>query len=156
MHDVSPDTALLDIELTHAYPPSKHRTDPQPNGSDLIRRVFVEPEIGVCQINGLGPVTQHRLATRAQLQRQRNDRAPPIAQGAHYTLTYVQLATGDEHFSSIAEIVHWVDSGPLLQPPTPVAPTNNTRAPITTPFHVPATVQYVPIERPTTAVTHDQ
>jgi hypothetical protein len=58
MHDTKTDTALLDIDTTHAYPPSKHRPDPQSNGEDLIGRVFVEPGIGVCQIIGLGPVTQ--------------------------------------------------------------------------------------------------
>jgi hypothetical protein len=104
MHDVRPDTALLDIDLSHAYPPSKYRPDPQPNGSDLIGRMFVDPEIGVCQITGLGPVTQHPLATRAQVRRQRQDGAPAIAQGAHYTLMYIQTATGDEHFSSLSEI----------------------------------------------------
>ena len=156
MHDTKPDTALLDIDTTHAYPPSKHRPDPQPNGEDLIGRVFVEPDIGVCQIIGLGPVKQHRLATRAQVQRQRHDGVPAIAAGAHYTLMYIQLATGEEHFSSLAEIVNWIDSGPLLQPPTAMEPTNKTRAPITTPMHVPATIQYVPNEKPTPASAHDQ
>jgi hypothetical protein len=144
MHDVGPDTALLDIDPAHAYPPTKHRPDPKPNGADLIGRVFVEPEIGVCQIIGLGPATQHRLATRAQVQRQKKDGATAIDQGAHYTLMYTQTSTGEEHFSSLSEILNWIASGPILQPPTLPGPTNKTDAPITTPAHVPATIQYIP------------
>jgi hypothetical protein len=154
MHDVTPDPALLQMDLAHAYPPTRSRPDPKPNGADLIGRVFVEPEIGVCQITGLGPVTNHRLATRAQVKRQRNDGDPALPQGSHYTLTYQQTNTGEEHFSSLTEILHWMASGPLLQSPTALVPTNATAAPITTPAYVPATIQYVPINVPTHAVNN--
>ena len=138
MHDVSPGAELLEADQTHAYPPTKDRPDPQPNGSDLIGRTFLEPEIGVCQITGLGPVTQHHMPTRAQT---RKDVDPPLTIGSHYTLTYTQTNSGEEHYSSLSEILNWIQSGPLLQPP---AVQNDTEAPITTPAHAPATIQYVP------------
>jgi hypothetical protein len=144
MHDVRPDTALLEADETHAYPPTKSRPDPQPNGADLIGRVFIEPEIGVCHITGLGPVTHHRMVSRAQAKRQRLDETCALPQGSHYTLTYVQQDSGEEHYSSLTEILDWIVSGPILQAPSTIAPTNATTAPITTPLNVPATIQYVP------------
>ncbi len=50
MHEVRPDVDLLGADQTHAYPPTKDRPDPQPSGTDLIGRVFLEPDKGVCQI----------------------------------------------------------------------------------------------------------
>jgi hypothetical protein len=116
---------------------------PQTNGADLVGRAFFEPEIGVCLITGLGPVVRHKLATRAQLRRHDND-APLLSQGEHYTLAYTQTSTGEEHFSSLHEILHWIQTGPVLMPPAPQAPSNTTNAPITTPPFTPATLQYVP------------
>jgi hypothetical protein len=66
------DTILVDDDLLQqdpklTYPPSKTRPDPRENGSDLLGRAFFEPDLGVCVIIGIGPVTHHRLATRGQL-----------------------------------------------------------------------------------------
>jgi hypothetical protein len=72
MHDVAPDTDLLTVDPAHAYPPNRHRPDPKANGADLIGRVFMEPEIGVCRITGLRPVTYHRMPSRAQVKRQKS------------------------------------------------------------------------------------
>jgi hypothetical protein len=49
MHDVRPDMALLGLDPSHAYPPTKDRPDPKTNGQDLIGRVFLEPDIGVAK-----------------------------------------------------------------------------------------------------------
>ncbi len=86
----APDGSLLNVNTTHAYPPSRDRPDPKQNGSDLIGRVFLEPEIGVCLITGLGPVVRHQLATRAQLRRQKKHDEPLLSQGTHCTLSYTQ------------------------------------------------------------------
>ncbi len=143
MHDVTPDPDLLAVDPTHAYPPSKHRPDSKPNGADLIGRVFVEPEIGVCQITGLGPVTYHCMPSRAQVKSQKvSPHSENISLGAHYTLTYQQTSSGEEHYSSLAEILQLIEAGPILQQP---ASHNATDTPITTPIYVPATLQYVPI-----------
>ena len=146
MHDVHPDEALLGSDPTHAYPPTKDRPDPKNNGADLIGRVFLEPEIGVCQITGIGPVINHRMPSRAQVQRQRAALldAPALFQGAHYTLMYTQTSSGEEHFSSVDEILHWISSGPLLQAPS-ISGAQDTGATITTPAYIPATIQYVPL-----------
>jgi hypothetical protein len=95
MHDVTPDPDLLTVDPAHAYPPNRHRPDPKTNGADLIGRVFMEPEIGVCQIMGLGPVTYHRMPSRAQAKRQKaSPHSGTIPLGAHYTLTYKQTSSG--------------------------------------------------------------
>jgi hypothetical protein len=157
MHDVRPDTGLLGSDQDHAYPPTKDRPDPKPNGADLIGRAFLEPEIGVCQIIGIGPVLQHHMPSRAQVQRHKaspND-APSLQQGAHYTLMYTQTSSGEEHLSSVDEILHWIASGPLLKPPTDLTPTNETDAYITTPSYVPVTIQYVPIIKPSSQQKRD-
>jgi hypothetical protein len=57
---------------------------------------------------------------------------------------YTQTSTGDKRFSSVAELLHWIATGPILQSPAPQVLPNATDAPITTPHFSPATVQYVP------------
>jgi hypothetical protein len=146
LHDVSPDVSLLESNMSHAYPPTRDHPDPQLNGADLIGRVFMEPDIGVCLITALGRVVRHQLATRAQLQRQKQTNDPLLSQGNHFTLMYTQTSTGEEHFSSVAEILYWIATGPVLQPCESLVPTNSTNAPITTPPFTPATVQYVPTQ----------
>jgi hypothetical protein len=143
LHDGEPDSSLLSMDMAHACPPSRDRPDPQPNGADLVGRAFFEPEIGVCLITGLGPVVRHKMATRVQLRR-RDNQAPLLCQGEHYTLTYTQTSTGEEHFSSLHEVLHWIQTGPALLPPEPQTPVNTTEAPITTPPFTPAMIQYVP------------
>ncbi len=100
-----------------SYPPTRHRPNPQRNGSDLLGRFFCEPELGVCCITRLGTVTQKQLPSRAQT---RVDLGvdKPIALGAHNTLYYTCVMTNDEYFSSIDEIKQWIRNGPVLQPPT--------------------------------------
>jgi hypothetical protein len=144
LHDnVAADAPLLDPEARLAYPPSKDRPTPRDNGSDLIGRAFFEPELGVCIITGLGPVVHNQMSSRGRRQRHRAAGEPIIATGAHFTLMYKQTTTGEEHYSSLTEILNWIEIGPLLQPPVAPVPTNQTEAPITTPSFVPASVQYV-------------
>ncbi len=52
-------TTLQNIDVS--YPPTRERHNPQHNGSDLLGRYFFDPDIGVCCITRLGPVTQNQL-----------------------------------------------------------------------------------------------
>jgi hypothetical protein len=63
--DHTPDLTLTAPDPTLAYPPTKTRPHPLADGTDLIGRTFFEPDLGVCLIVGTGPVTQHRMASRA-------------------------------------------------------------------------------------------
>jgi hypothetical protein len=141
-----PDCPLLRSDDSLAYPPSRARPNPRDDGSDLVGRNFVEPELGVCVIIGPGPVTTKHLSTRAQTARVRKDQEPAIKAGSHYTLRYRQTDSGEEHFSSVDEILHWISTGPLLSPPSVPVSQNDTNAPITTPPYIPATIRFVPTE----------
>ena len=46
----------------------------------------------------------------------------PVALGTQHTLYYRCLATQEEHYSSVDEIVQWITTGPLLQRPTDNSP----------------------------------
>jgi hypothetical protein len=128
-------TTLQNIEVS--YPPTRERHNPQRNGSDLLGRYFFDPDIGVCCITRLGPVTRKQLPSRAQLRSQ----ATPdltIAVGTHYTLYYQCTANGEEHYSSVDEILQWIKQGPILQPP---AITNHDASHISAPpYAYPITV----------------
>jgi hypothetical protein len=141
---MGPDDTLISPRSELAYPPTKSRPYPQANGSDLIGRAFFEPDLGVCLITRQGPVAQKQMFTRAEMRRTTLGSDPAIALGSHHTLAYKQIDTGEEHFSSLAEILHWIDTGPLLQPPKDQTPVNTIDAPVTTPVYVPASLQYVP------------
>jgi hypothetical protein len=112
-----PDENLLTLQdLAISYPPTRERPNPRPNGSDLLGRCFFDPELGVCCITRLGPVTQKQMPSRANRQLATTDK--PVATGTHYTLHYKCVLTGDEHYSSVDEVVQWINNGPILQPPT--------------------------------------
>ncbi len=145
LHDLAPDDALLSADTNLMYPPSKARPFPMDDGSDLIGRAFLEPELGICLLTGQGPVTYKQMSTRAVARRNNSTNDPLIVTGSHYTLTYKQIDTGEVNFSSLTEILFWIESGPLLQPPESHQPiTNATNAPVTTPPCVPASLQYIP------------
>jgi hypothetical protein len=57
---------------------------------------------------------------------------------------YTQTSTGEEHYSSVDEILHWISSGPVLRPPSDSHRTEEIDVTITTPAYIPATIQYVP------------
>jgi hypothetical protein len=57
------------------------------------------------------------MPSRAQLRAHYNG-DKPIAMGAHYTLYYKCVQSKEEFYSSVDEIVQWISTGPLLQPPT--------------------------------------
>ena len=96
-----------------------------------------------------------RMDSRAMSKRHRQGtpETPLIPLGSHFTLTYRQLDTGEEHFSSVMEIVSWIELGPLLLPPPTPLPDPTDDLPITTPSYVPASLQYVPIH-PHPSVAH--
>jgi hypothetical protein len=147
MAPIKPSQEFLQLDLDVAYPPTRHRPDPQKDGSDLLGRHFVEPELGVCCITALGPISRKNANTRSERDQLRTPGAePPIAAGLHYTLYYTQLLTQAEHLSSVTEILHWIQIGPIL-PLNVEDPNVNGTLPITTP---PATaLLYVPMPQPT-------
>jgi hypothetical protein len=115
----------------------------------LIGRHFVEPELGVCIILAAGPVVVKQMNTRAMVNRDRDSATPLIPLGSHFTLTYRQLDTAKEHYSSLMEILAWIELGPILLPLPTLPPNETDQLPITTPSYVPASLQYVPA-RPNT------
>ncbi len=140
---------FLQLDLDVAYPPTHHRPDPQKDGSDLLGRHFVEPELGVCCITAVGPIARKQANTRSERDQLHTPEAePPIAAGLHYTLYYNQLLTQTEYLSSVTKILHWIQIGPVL-PPNLEDPNVNGTLPITSP---PATaLLYVPMLQPTAA-----
>jgi hypothetical protein len=143
--NLRPDDTLLRTDMATSFPPSKHRPFPRNDGTDLIGRHFIEPELGICIILAAGPVVVKKMNSRAMAHRSKHDDTNPIPLGPHFTLTYRQLDTGEEHYSSIMEILSWIELGPILQPP-PTPPVDQTNElPITTPSYVPASIQYVPV-----------
>ncbi len=115
---MKPSQDLLQLDLTIAYPPTRDRPNPSDDGSDLLGRHFLEPELGVCCITGLGPILHKVISTRAERNQQSlPESEPTLPTGAHYTLFYRQKLTNAEHVSSITEILHWIKIGPILQPP---------------------------------------
>ncbi len=98
--------------------PTRDRPHPQTNGSDLLGRFFLEPELGVCCIARLGPVTRKQMPSRAQVRAHSNG-DKPIAIGDHHTLYYQCVKPKAEYYSSVDEIVQWISTGSILQPPAP-------------------------------------
>jgi hypothetical protein len=115
---MKPSQDLLQLDLTIAYPPTRDRPNPSDDGSDLLGRHFLEPELEVCYITGLGPILHKVISTRAERHQQNLPGSDPtIPTGAHYTLFYRQKLTDAEHVSSITDILYWIKNGPILQPP---------------------------------------
>jgi hypothetical protein len=135
MEPIKPSQEFLQLDLDVAYPPTRHRPDPQKGGSDLLGRHFVEPELGVCC---------NTRTARSQLRAPGAE--PPIPAGLHYTLYYNQLLTQTKYLSLVTEILNWIQIGPVLPSNVEEANVNGT-LPITTP---PVTaLLYVPMIQPT-------
>ncbi len=109
------ENAAHDTDNEIAYPTTKHLPCPDKVGSDLLGRVFPEPELGPCLITKLGPIMKRKMLSRAQTTARANSQ--PTALGTHHTLYYRCLATQEEHYSSVDEIVQWITTEPLLQRP---------------------------------------
>ncbi len=130
---MQPSQDLLQLDPNIAYSPTRDRPNPSDDGSDLLGRHFLEPELGVCYITGLGPILHKVIGTRAERNQQNLPGSEPtIPTGAHYTLFYRQKQTDAEHISSITEILHWIKNGPILQPPmtTGLDPTYDLPIPV--------------------------
>jgi hypothetical protein len=99
------------------YPPTKDRLTPKADGSDLLGRVFREPELGPCRITRLGPIVTRKMLSLSQTNALDSTASNdlPIALGSHHTLYYQFLSTNEEHYSSVEEIMQWITSGPLLK-----------------------------------------
>jgi hypothetical protein len=111
-----PDANLIALQDTAvSYPPTRHRPHPQSNGGDLVGRFFFQAELGVCCITRLGSVTEKRMQSCALRVVPNSD--TPIPLGSHHTLYYKCVASGEEHNSSLDEILEWIRTGPILQAP---------------------------------------
>jgi hypothetical protein len=99
------DNHLLTLQDTNiSYPPTRNRPHPESNGADLLGRFFFEPELGVCCITKLEPVTEKKLSSRAQYRANiGSDKASPL--GIHCTLYYRCIRTNEEFYSSVDEIL---------------------------------------------------
>jgi hypothetical protein len=105
---MKPSQEFLQLDLDVAYPP-----DPQKDGSDLLGRHFVEPEIGVGCITALGPIARKHANTRMGRNQLRAPGAEtPTPVGLHHTLYYNQLLTQTEYLSSVTEILIGFKSTP--------------------------------------------
>ncbi len=94
MAPIKPSQEFLQFDLEVAYPPTRNRADPQKDGSDLLGRHFVEPELGVCCITALGSIARKHANTRAERDQHHMPGAEPqIPPVLHYTLNYQQLLT---------------------------------------------------------------
>ena len=126
------DDSLIRLQdTTVSYPPSRHRPHPKANGSDLLGRCFFDEDLGVCCITRLGPVKEKRMQSRAMRSAPNPD--TPIPLGSHHTLYYKCVASGEENYSSLNEILEWIRTGPILQAPKdPVASSPNVTSP---PYH---------------------
>ncbi len=121
MKPFKPSHNLLQLDSNIAYPPTRDRPNPSDDGSDLLGRHFLEPELGVCYITGLGPVLHKVISTRAErIQQESPGAEPTLPTGAHYTLRYCHKSTEAEHISSVTEILYWIKNGPILQPPSTI------------------------------------
>jgi hypothetical protein len=133
MAPIKPSQESLQLDLDVAYPPTRNRPDPQKDGSDLLGRHFVEPELGVCCITALGPIARKHAITRAERDQLRTPGAEPhIPTGLHYTLYYSQLLTQTEYLSSVTEVLNWIQIEPIV-PPHVEDPNVVGTLPITTP-----------------------
>ena len=63
-------------------------------------------------------MTRKQLPSRAQVRAHANG-DKPIAIGDHHTLYYQCVKSKVEYYSSVDEIVQWIATGPVLQPPAP-------------------------------------
>jgi hypothetical protein len=91
---MKPSQDLLQLDPNIAYPPTRDRPNPSDDGSDLLGRHFLEPELGVCHITALGPILHKVISTRAERNQQSLPGSEPtIPTGAHYTLCYRQKLT---------------------------------------------------------------
>jgi hypothetical protein len=100
MAPIKPSQEFLQLDLDVAFPPTRHRPDPQKDGSDLLGRYFVEPELGVCCIAALGSIARkHANTITERNQLSAPGAEPPIPAGLHYTLYYNQLLTQTKYLS---------------------------------------------------------
>jgi hypothetical protein len=150
LENLRPDDSLLQTDQLSAFPPSRDHPHPRDDGTDLIGRYFMEPELGVCVILGSGPTATKRMDSRAQRKRLRSSDIPVLRLGTHFTLTYRQADTGEEHFSSVDEILFWIETGPLLKPPPTEPDLNPLAAPVTIPRSSRPLSNMSPCRRPPT------
>ncbi len=120
--------------------PSSTRTSPTLDGTDLIGRVFNDPDLGLCRVVEVGP--PHRLAPG---EGNLDPTGPQLQAGWVPTLRYTSLG-GATHTSSVIEVAEWVqtlDPSDLSAPP-PILPS----PPYTPPPHTPSACTTTPSQPP--------
>ena len=120
-------------------PPCAHRPNPTPDGSDLIGRYFVDPDLGVCKVTAVGEPFLLRTGAGNRAA------APFLPAGYHPTLVYT-MSSGHTHSSSLTEVSAWIRDLPASPqeiashgPPTP-PPRRTPRVRTPTPTPTPPTV----------------
>ncbi len=97
--------------------PTSDRPSPTLDGSDLIGRSFVDPELGLCRVTGAGQPTI--------LQPHTGNLAPGLrlSPGWHPTLSYTTL-TGRVDHSTVTEFARWIldHPPPTISQPVPHEP----------------------------------
>jgi hypothetical protein len=109
--DFFPDPLFTFEDPTVSTPPpdpTSSRPAPTLDGSDLIGQSFVDPDLGLCRVTGVGQPTFLQLHT--------GNLAPGLrlSPGWHPTLSYTTL-TGTVEHCTVTEVARWVQDHP---PPT--------------------------------------
>jgi hypothetical protein len=131
---------FAESDLPPPLPTSPTSTRPSPtlDGTDLIGRVFDDPDLGLCQVIGVGP--RLRLAPG---EGNLDPTGPQLQAGWVPTLRYTSLG-GATHTSSVTEVAEWVQtlapSDPSPSPPvpnqSPSSPSPTTSSPRPRPRHI--------------------
>jgi hypothetical protein len=152
--------AASDLPPIPTPDPSATRPPPTLDGTDLIGRVFNDPDLGLCRVVEVGPL--HRLAPG---EGNLDPTGPHLQAGWVPTLRYTSLG-GATHTSSVTEVAEWVQtlapsdlplSPPVLSSPTfpPPSPRRRQRplpSPPTT-ISPPPPPPHPPIPTPTPHVS---
>ena len=117
---VEPDSELLSPDNSDIlYPLTRVRPHPTADGSDMLGRCFLEPNLGVCCITRLGPELEDG------------------SEGLTASLHYRCLSSQAEFLSPVSHIEKWILEGPILQRPDKEANRPRT-APVSYPIFAPA------------------
>jgi hypothetical protein len=126
--DFFPDLLFTFEDPTISAPPpdpTSDRPSPTLDGSDLIGRSFVDPELGLCRVIGTGQPNF--------LQPHTGNLAPGLrlSPGWHPTLSYTSI-TGRVDHSTVTEVARWI-----LEHPPPTIPQPVPHEPPVLPLSVP-------------------
>jgi hypothetical protein len=121
---------FAESDLPPPLPTSPTSAHPSPtlDGTDLIGRLFNDPDLGLCRVTEVGP----RLRV-AHGEGNLDPTGPHLQAGWVPTLRYTSLG-GATHISSVTEVAEWVQTlAPSDLSPTPPVPTHSLPSPSPTP-----------------------